>query len=205
MNIKKKKVMYFQTMITMIIVSLGILLAFTESSNLEYAEGIDYYPNTTLSRAVDSNNTPKTTNVVPVTSITTTTTVEITTTIVETTTTEIVEEESYEEEEIVYEEEYNDSSGETYYGTFEGTYYEGGPGTYGASGRDLISGYSIASNLFAQGSIVRIEGSGLDGYYRVDDCGGMAGNVIDFYYQYGDVPGDFYYQGRVSIEVYLVS
>ena len=115
------------------------------------------------------------------------------------------EEESYEEEEIVYEEEYNDSSGETYYGTFEGTYYEGGPGTYGASGRDLISGYSIASNLFAQGSIVRIEGSGLDGYYRVDDCGGMAGNVIDFYYQYGDVPGDFYYQGRVSIEVYLVS
>lgn len=229
MNIKKKKVMYFQTMITMIIVSLGILIAFTESSNLEYAEGIDYYPNTTLSRAVDGNNTPKTTNVVPVTSITTTTTVEITTTIVETTTTEIVEEESYEEEydyeedsyyeeeydyyeeesyeeeEIVYEEEYNDSSGETYYGTFEGTYYEGGPGTYGASGRDLISGYSIASNLFAQGSIVRIEGSGLDGYYRVDDCGGMAGNVIDFYYQYGDVPGDFYYQGRVSIEVYLVS
>ena len=93
MNIKKKKVMYFQTMITMIIVSLGILLAFTESSNLEYAEGIDYYPNTTLSRAVDSN-TPKTTNVVPVTSITTTTTVEITTTIVETTTTEIVERES---------------------------------------------------------------------------------------------------------------
>ena len=68
MNIKKKKVMYFQTMITMIILSLGILLAFTESSNLEYAEGIDYYPNTTLSRAVDSNNIPKTTNVVPVTS-----------------------------------------------------------------------------------------------------------------------------------------
>lgn len=228
MNIKKKKAIYFQTMIIMIITSLGLLLlAFTESSNLEYAEEkIDYYPNTTLSRAMDSNES-KTTDIVYVTSVTTTTTIETTTTVIETTTVEIVEEESYEynedsyyeeeydyyeedyydynEEEIVYEEEYNDSSDETYYGTFEGTYYEGGPGTYGASGRDLISGYSIASNLFAQGSIIRIEGSGLDGYYRVDDCGGMAGNVIDFYYEYGDVPGDFYYQGRVSIKVYLVN
>ena len=230
MNIKKKKAIYFQTMIIMIITSLGLLLAFTESSNLEYTEEkIDYYyPNTTLSRAIDSNES-KTTDIIHVTSVTTiTTTVETTTTIIETTTVEIVEEESYDEyeedsyyeeeydyyeenyydyyeEEIVYEEEYDDSSGETYYGTFEGTYYEGGPGTYGASGRDLISGYSIASNLFAQGSIVRIEGSGLDGYYRVDDCGGMAGNVIDFYYEYGDVPGDFYYQGRVSIKVYLVN
>lgn len=34
-----------------------------------------------------------------------------------------------------------------YCGRFEATYYEGDYGTYGASGRDLISGYSIASNI----------------------------------------------------------
>jgi hypothetical protein len=168
-----------------------------------------------------------TTTTVKTTVVTTTMTVK-TTTVTTTTTQEIIyydyeedpisyeEEEEYiyttdeesvvedsSEEEIISDESYN--NGETYYGTFEGTFYEGGPGTYGYSGRDLISGYSVASNLFPQGSIIRVEGSGLDGTYRVDDTGGMAGNVVDFYYQYGETPSDFRYHGRVSIEVYLIN
>ena len=78
------------------------------------------------------------------------------------------------------------------YGTsFEGTWYEGGYGTYGYSGRTLVSGYSVASNYFPQGTIIHVSGSGLDGTYRVDDTGAMGSNVIDFYYAYGDVPSDF--------------
>lgn len=167
-----------------------------------------------------------TTTVVPVTSITTTTTVITTTTITTTEKTTTSEEEYIEEyyetevvddykedntyiepeEEYVEPEENNDeNSGETYYGTFEATYYEGGVGTYGASGRDLISGYSIASNIFPQGSLIRIEGSGLDGIYRVDDRGGMPDNVLDFYYQYGDTPSDFQFYGRMNVEVYLIN
>lgn len=92
------------------------------------------------------------------------------------------------------------------YGTsFEGTWYEGGYGTYGYSGRTLISGYSVASNYFPQGTIIQVSGSGLDGTYRVDDTGAMGSNVIDFYYAYGDVPSDFRNLGRVSITAYAVN
>lgn len=91
------------------------------------------------------------------------------------------------------------------YGTsFEGTWYEGGYGTYGYSGRTLVSGYSVASNYFPQGTIIHVSGSGLDGTYRVDDTGTMGSNVIDFYYAYGDVPSDFRKLGRVNITAYAV-
>lgn len=101
-------------------------------------------------------------------------------------------------------------SGETLLGTYEATWYTavdmGYTSTpYGSSGRYLESGYSIASNSIPQGSIVHIIGLGLDGYYRVDDCGGMANNVIDMYYwDRSCVPYEFMNMGRGNIQVYLV-
>lgn len=101
-------------------------------------------------------------------------------------------------------------SGETLLGTYEATWYTavdmGYTSTpYGSSGRYLESGYSIASNSIPQGSIVHIIGLGLDGYYRVDDCGGMANNVIDMYYwDRSFIPYEFKKTGRGNIQVYLV-
>lgn len=127
------------------------------------------------------------------------TTAVTTTNIATTNTTCTTKEDSVIEQEITTKE-----NEEIYYGWFEATYYEGGYGTYGASGRDLISGYSIASNVLEQGTIVRITGSGLDGIYRVDDTGGMPNHVIDVYYQYGDTPDYFQLYGRLDIEVYIM-
>lgn len=180
--------------------------------------------NTVVDNPTETSITTTVTTCIPVTSVVATTnTTTITTSFTETTTEETTTEVAYEipvveesssseEEEFTYIEESESSDdidnenneAENYQGTFEATYYEGGSGTYGASGRDLISGYSIASNIFPQGSLIRIEGSGLDGIYRVDDRGGMADNILDFYYQYGDTPSDFQYCGRMNVQVYLI-
>lgn len=98
----------------------------------------------------------------------------------------------------------------TYLGWYEGTWYTAvdmgyTSQPYGASGRYLETAYSVASNSIPQGSIIRIVGAGLDGTYRVDDRGGMANNVIDFYYwDRSYVPSSFMTAGRVGIEVYLI-
>lgn len=165
--------------------------------------------------------TTPTTIVVPVTSITTTTTTITTTTVVTTeeptepTTEEVVEEteEINYEEEDVYEEEYDyyeedeyeeeDTYSGSYSGYYTAKYYEGSVGSYGYSGRDLISGYSVASPDFPQGTILYITGGGLDGQYRVDDTGCPSG-VIDFFFFYGDVPSGFVYDGVYSIEVSVI-
>lgn len=84
---------------------------------------------------------------------------------------------------------------------FQGTWYEGSNTAYGYSGRTLVSGYSVASNYYPQGTILKITGAGLDGTYRVDDKGGMSNNVVDFFYHYGDVPASFRRAGRVNIQV----
>lgn len=75
----------------------------------------------------------------------------------------------------------------------------------GASGRTLETAYSVASNSIPQGSIIRIEGGGIDGIYRVDDRGGMANNVIDmYYYDRSSIPASFKRAGRININVYLI-
>ena len=163
--------------------------------------------------------TTSTTNVVPVTSVTTTTTITTTTTVVTTEepteppSEEVVEEEIIEEyyEEDIYEEEYIDEYyeeeeeyDESYYGgTYTAKWYPGSVGSYGYSGRDLISGYSVASPDFPQGTILYITGGGLDGEYRVDDTGCPSG-VIDFFYYYGEVPSHFEYNGVYQIEVSVI-
>tara|TARA_R100001082_G_scaffold104717_1_gene76281 strand:+ start:1216 stop:3984 length:2769 start_codon:yes stop_codon:yes gene_type:complete len=55
--------------------------------------------------------------------------------------------------------------------------YEGFDQKKGSGGERLIPGYSVASNYYPQGTILDIDGK----EYRVDDTGGMALNVVDFY------------------------
>ncbi|MDR1674344.1 MAG: hypothetical protein LBR54_02705 [Oscillospiraceae bacterium] len=99
--------------------------------------------------------------------------------------------------------------GEVQSANFQATFYTGGAGTYGAYSRRngasaLISGYSVASSYFPAGTLLRVEGHGLDGVYRVDDTG-CARNVIDFYYLRGKVPFPFSRDGRYSIKVSRVN
>ena len=116
---------------------------------------------------------------------------------------EPTEEKRVSEDSITEQEENNSMSCS---GTFQATYYCGNAGvTYGAAGRTLQSGYSCASNYFAMGTILYIESDYFpSGYYRVDDRGGMANNVLDMYYGYGCVPSDFAWSGRVNVTVYVV-
>ncbi len=94
---------------------------------------------------------------------------------------------------------------------FEATWYTAEDMGYtsapiGASGKTLETAYSIASNYFSFGTILYIEGYGLDGYYRVDDCGGMSENVLDMYYfSRNDIPNNFLRDGRVQVTVYVIN
>ncbi len=85
---------------------------------------------------------------------------------------------------------------------FAAKYYCGGSGTYGYYGRDLVSGYSVATWEYPGGTLLYVEtdGSFQSGVYRVDDTGCPYG-VIDFYYEHGQVPHDFAYNGVVDIKV----
>ena len=152
-----------------------------------------------------------TTNIVSTTPITTTTTVTTATT-VEIIETECEESSDYEETTVyeeIYEEEYEVEYEEVYeetyvdYGWYTAKWYSGSVGSWGYSGRELISGYSVASPDFPQGTLLQITGGGLDGVYRVDDTGCPSG-VIDFFYYYGDVPEHFEYNGVYDIQVSVI-
>ena len=111
-------------------------------------------------------------------------------------------EETYKEEcEIEYEEVYEEAY--TDYGWYTAKWYSGSVGSWGYSGRELISGYSVASPDFPQGTVLQITGGGLDGVYRVDDTGCPSG-IIDFFYNYGDVPEHFEYNGVYDIQVSVI-
>lgn len=97
--------------------------------------------------------------------------------------------------------------------SFEATYYYpgNGLGTSGYSGRELINGYSVASNLFPMGTIIEVKGAGLDGIYRVDDKGATLFNkktnrpVLDVFYDSPqDIPPEFANLGRVELEVKII-
>ena len=152
-----------------------------------------------------------TTNIVSTTPITTTTTVTTAAT-VEIIETECEESSDYEETAVyeeIYEEEceieYEEVYEETYadYSWYTAKWYAGAVGSWGYSGRELISGYSVASPDFPQGTLLQITGGGLDGVYRVDDTGCPSG-VIDFFYNYGDVPEHFEYNGVYDIQVSVI-
>lgn len=76
---------------------------------------------------------------------------------------------------------------------------------YGASGNLLISGYSVASDYFAYGTLLYIESEYMTGVFRVDDCGVGNSNTIDFYFwDSSEVPAGFLQAGRVPITITLI-
>ena len=149
--------------------------------------------------------TVTTTSITTTNSTTTTTTTAKATTTAETTTITTTEEIAYEEEDYIQIEviEYEQNSPSSY--GFVGKYYCGSEGTYGASGRTLISGYSVASSYYPLGTLLYIESDGLipNGTYSVDDTG-CPSDVIDFFYHYGQVPSDFEYMGVSYLNVWVV-
>ena len=94
-------------------------------------------------------------------------------------------------------EEVGDPTGLSYLGTYELTAYAW-TGNPCANGNYPQVGYTVASNSIPMGSRILIEGYG---EYVVEDCGGMAGNVIDVYMGDYDTCIQF---GRRTAEVYLI-
>lgn len=76
----------------------------------------------------------------------------------------------------------------------------------GASGNQLISGYSVASDYFDFGTLLYIESEYMNGTFRVDDCGVGNYNTIDFYfYDNSEVPCDLSQAGRVPITITVIN
>lgn len=94
---------------------------------------------------------------------------------------------------------------------FEGTWYTATAlgytsQPYGASGNLLVSGYSVASNYFPFGTHLYIESDYISGEFIVADCGGMANNVIDFYFwDISNVPYAMAQAGRFPITVTVIN
>lgn len=75
----------------------------------------------------------------------------------------------------------------------------------GASGNQLISGYSVASDYFDFGTLLYIESDYMNGTFRVDDCGVGSYNTIDFYfYDNSEIPEGFLNAGRVPITITVI-
>lgn len=75
----------------------------------------------------------------------------------------------------------------------------------GASGNQLISGYSVASDYFDFGTLLYIESEYMNGTFRVDDCGVGNYNTIDFYfYDNSEIPEGFLNAGRVPITITVI-
>ena len=105
-----------------------------------------------------------------------------------------------------------ETSYEEFIGTFSrGTFYT--TGSYGGSGRTLVSGYSIASRFiyetYGYGDYkIRIECDDfpeLNGTYSLDDCS-APGNyeVIDFWFAPNDVPSYFREMGVFEVKAYII-
>lgn len=131
---------------------------------------------------------------------------------------EVVVVEEKEEEDIIeyVEPVYYSSLGNftaTYYGYYDSWGNRTGMGTIGASGNELVNGYSIAMNTSQMsdlglyyGQEVTITCSSLpqiNGVYRIDDCGCAYGVVDIFYWQYSSdyMPSAFMNLGILGIEV----
>jgi hypothetical protein len=95
-------------------------------------------------------------------------------------------------------------------GYWDGTYYAATSMGYtyqpcGASGNQLISGYSVASDYFPFGTLLYIESDYMNGTFRVDDCGVGNYNTIDFYfYDNSEIPVGFLNAGRVPITITVI-
>jgi len=149
------------------------------------------------------------------TTTTTTATTESRTTATETTTTSTLTETEAEVADVVIETETTCGGDichtEPLSGYWDATYYSAtalGHTTppCGASGNQLISGYSVASDYFDYGTLLYIESDYISGTFRVDDCGVGNYNTIDFYfYDNSEVPYDLSQAGRVPITITVIN
>lgn len=198
----------FSKFLCTLLISFGIIPITAYAMNA--SENINQVSDISSEQAISASE-EQTTATTEVTTTTTATTLKATTSLSKTsmvTTTTVTTTTTIKETEAPT--ETRQTSTETYLGTYEATWYcatDMGYSSppYGASGRTLQSGYSIASNSIPSGTLVKITGGGIDGIYRVDDRGGMSNNVIDVYYwDRSCVPYSFLNSGRISVEVYLV-
>lgn len=75
----------------------------------------------------------------------------------------------------------------------------------GASGNQLVEGYSVACDSLPFGTLIYLESDYISGTFRVDDCGTGSMNTIDIYYwDSANVPYDFAQAGRVPATVTII-
>lgn len=190
------------------IIILAALTGCSEVSKAEYEEMLRPCGTTTTSTSTTTAQTT-TTQVTTTETETTTTTMDVTTLMIETAMpmTEIITSEEVTE---IYEPETKISS-MWVSNEYEGTYYVGRMMGYtsqpcGASGEPLVSGYSVASNYFPFGTIIHVDSDYISGDFIVQDTGGMADNVIDFYFwDISDVPYAIAQAGRFPITVTIIN
>lgn len=75
----------------------------------------------------------------------------------------------------------------------------------GASGNQLIEGYSVACDSLPFGTLIYLDSDYISGTFRVDDCGTGNNHTIDVYYwDNANVPYDFAQAGRVPVTVTII-
>lgn len=75
----------------------------------------------------------------------------------------------------------------------------------GASGNQLIEGYSVACDSLPFGTLIYLDSDYISGTFRVDDCGTGNSHTIDIYYwDNANVPYDFAQAGRVPVTITIL-
>ena len=75
----------------------------------------------------------------------------------------------------------------------------------GASGNQLIEGYSVACDSLPFGTLIYLDSDYISGTFRVDDCGTGNSHTIDVYYwDNANVPYDFAQAGRVPVTITII-
>lgn len=75
----------------------------------------------------------------------------------------------------------------------------------GASGNQLMEGYSVACDLLPFGTLIYLDSDYISGTFRVDDCGTGNSHTIDVYYwDNANVPYDFAQAGRVPVTITIL-
>ena len=148
------------------------------------------------------------------TTIATTATTELRTTTTETTTTSTSTETETEVTDVVIETETTCGGDichtEPLSGYWDMTYYSAtalGHTTppCGASGNQLIEGYSVACDSLPFGTLIYLDSDYISGTFRVDDCGTGNNHTIDVYYWDNvNVPYDFAQAGRVPATITII-
>ena len=156
----------------------------------------------TATSTTTTTTTETTTTSTTATTELTTTTEQLTTTIATATEPEAIPEETVCGGDINYVEPLSGYWDSTWY-TATALGYTSQP--YGASGNLLVSGYSVASDYFAYGTLLYIESEYMTGVFEVMDCGVGSANTVDFYFwDSSEVPAGFRQAGRVPITITII-